>query len=62
METLEYKETKVKNIVWNVNKDMILVPTIYFDTIRLEDTNISSATAHNANYIIENGLGKGAKV
>lgn len=41
---------------------MKLIPIIHFDTIILEDTNISTAQAHNANYVTSHGLGIGSKV
>ena len=41
---------------------MKLIPIVNFDTIILEDTKVSSATAHNGNYVASKGLGKGAIV
>lgn len=53
---------KVLDIVWNANKDGHLYPILKLDPTRFEDVTISNVVAHNAKYVIDNGLGPGAIV
>ena len=57
----EGKVTTVKEIVWNITKYGVLIPTIYFNKINL-GSNINKCTGFNARYIFNNSLGRGAKL
>lgn len=57
----EGKVTIVKQIVWNITKYGVLIPTIYFDNVNL-GSNVHKCTGFNARYIFNNSLGRGAKL
>jgi DNA ligase (NAD+) len=54
--------TTVQNVEWNLSKNGVFKPTIIVDTVEIDDVKISRATAHNAKFVVENGIGKNAKV
>ena len=53
-------ETEVLKIEWNISKWGNLKPVVILNPVKLNDITISRATAHNAKYVEENNLGKGA--
>ncbi len=55
-------ETTVKEIEWNLSRGGILIPRILIDPVTIGGATISKVTGHNAKFIVESGLGKGAKV
>ena len=57
----EGKVTTIKEIVWNITKYGVLIPTIYFNKINL-GSNVNKCTGFNARYIFNNSLGRGAKL
>lgn len=57
----EGKVTTIKEIVWNITKYGVLIPTIYFNKINL-GSNVNKCTGFNARYIFNNCLGRGAKL
>lgn len=55
-------QTTVKHIEWNVGKTKRLVPTAVIETVVLGERNNSRASAHNARYVEQLGIGPGAVV
>ena len=53
----QIKQTTVRDIIWNVSKNGLLKPTVIFDSINIDKTNINKTTGFNAKYIIDNKLG-----
>lgn len=58
-ETVEVVVTKVE---WNISKDGVLKPIVYFPKVNLEGVIIQKATGKNASFIEENRIGPGAKI
>jgi DNA ligase (NAD+) len=56
------KITKVKSIEWNISKDGFIKPTIIIEPIEIGGVEIKRVTGNNAKFILDKGLGKGAKV
>lgn len=54
------KETVIKKIEWNVSKWGQLKPVAIIEPVSLADITMKRVTAHNAKYVEENNLGKGA--
>ena len=57
-----YHTTTVQSIEWNVSKWGQLKPVVLVNPVRLEDITIKRVTAHNAKYVVDNNLGKGAEI
>jgi NAD-dependent DNA ligase len=56
-------EVLVKNVTWKLSKNGAMKPTVEFDDPpTLNGALISKASGHNAAYIKDNKIGKGAKV
>jgi NAD-dependent DNA ligase len=55
-------KTTIKKIVWNVSKDGYINPTVVIKPVEIDGVKISRITAYNAKYVIDNKLGKGAKI
>jgi ribA/ribD-fused uncharacterized protein len=53
-------ETTVKSIEWNVSKWGQLKPVVIIEPVEASGVTMTRATAHNAKYVEENNLGKGA--
>ena len=58
----QIKQTTILNIEWNISKNGLLKPTIIFDNIIIDKTNINKTTGFNAKYIIDNNLGKNSVI
>jgi DNA ligase (NAD+) len=54
--------TTVIEVEWNASKNGVLKPRVKIETIEINDVKINYATAHNAKYIYDNGIGKGAEI
>lgn len=54
--------TIVTEIFWRASMNNYLKPTVYYLPVELSGATLSKATGNNARYIIENGIGKGAKI
>ena len=52
--------TEVLSVEWNISKWGQLKPVVIVKPVVLKDITIQRATAHNAKYIKDNSLGKGA--
>lgn len=58
----ESKVTDVLGVEWKLSKTKNLVPRIHLKTVELSGTNVSYCAGHNAQFIYDNLIGKGAKV
>jgi DNA ligase (NAD+) len=56
------KITIVKDVEYNLSKDNRFKPTVLFETINLDQVNISKASGYNLKFIIDNGIGIGSKI
>lgn len=52
----ERKETKIKEILFQVGRTGVITPLAIFDTIRLAGSNVSKATLHNFDYISQKDI------
>lgn len=52
--------TTVKEIEWNISKWGQIKPVLIIEPVEASGITMSRATAHNAKYVIDNKLGKGA--
>jgi DNA ligase (NAD+) len=58
----ETKNTKVEKIIWKPSMYGYYKPVIKIKPVRLSGSTVNRATAHNAKYIVDNVIGKGAIV
>ena len=56
------KETILRDIEWNVSRQGKLIPVARFDTVNLDDANISRASLSNYETVINMKLEKGDKI
>jgi NAD-dependent DNA ligase len=52
----------VTNIEWNPGKDGHLIPVVFYDPIKLSQVVMKQTTGFNANFIVKNNIGVGAKI
>jgi DNA ligase (NAD+) len=55
-------ETTVIGIEWNISKDFILKPIVLINPVNIGGSIIKRVSGYNARFIVENGIGIGAKV
>jgi len=56
-------EVEVERVEWNANKDGLLKPVVVFVTpVDLGGASVRRATGFNADFVVRNGVGRGAKV
>ena len=55
-------ETLVQNVEWNLSRQNVWKPVVIFNQITIGGTNISRATGHNAQWLIERGIGVGSRI
>jgi DNA ligase (NAD+) len=55
-------ETTVVQVIWQASMDGYLKPKIEIKPVSLGGTTITYATAFNARYVVDNVIGKGAKI
>ena len=55
-------ETEVTHVSWKLSKDGFLKPTVHMKPIQLKGVSIKKATGNNAKFIVDNGIGVGAKI
>lgn len=55
-------QTTVVSIVWQTSRKQVLVPKIKIEPVVIDGSTINYATAHNAQWMLDKGLGKGAVV
>jgi NAD-dependent DNA ligase len=58
----EFLITEVKSVEWNVSKHKVLKPRVSIEPVQLSGVEIKWVTGHNAKFIRDNGVGKGAKI
>jgi NAD-dependent DNA ligase len=52
----------IKQIIWEPTMDSYLKPVVEINPVELVGTTVTFATAHNAKFVDDNKLGKGAKI
>ena len=55
-------EVEVTDITWNLTRTGKLFPTVWFTPVKLSGATVQKATAFNAKFIEEEGLGIGSKI
>ena len=60
IEKKEIANVKVLDVIWNPNKDRILVPTVLFEKIRLSQADLERVSGYSAKFIVDNKIGPGA--
>lgn len=55
-------EAEVEEVIWNISKHKLIKPKIRIRPVNLNGVTITFASAFNAKFVVENSLGKGAKV
>lgn len=58
----QYTIATVKEVIWEVSMDSIFKPVVVINPVNLVGTTVTRATAHNAKFVKENKLGKGAQI
>ena len=58
----QYTIATVKQVIWEVSMDSIFKPVVEIKPVNLVGTTVSRATAHNAKFVEDNKLGKGAEI
>lgn len=53
---------KVKQVIWQISHNGRWTPKVEIEPVRLDGVTITHATAHNARWLIDNGIGAGAKI
>jgi NAD-dependent DNA ligase len=54
------KETEVIEVDWNISKHGVIKPRLRVREVNLFGSKVNFVTAHNAKYIVDNGIGAGA--
>ena len=54
--------TEIIDIEWNVSKDGYINPTVIIKPVVIGGVTINRVTAYNAKYVVDNKIGKGAKI
>lgn len=60
--TEQMMEAIVMDVIWNISKDGYLIPKVRFDPVEISGIRIEYATAFNAKFVKENGIGIGTRV
>jgi len=55
-------ETEVDHIEWNTSRTGKIVPLIYINPVNLGGATISKCAGFNARFLLDNAIGKGAKI
>lgn len=58
----ELAETTIRKIEWNASRTGLINPVVVFDTVELEGTSVSRATAHNVSILKKLQLSVGSKI
>jgi DNA ligase (NAD+) len=59
---LDKAEAKVIDVIWEASRYGKLTPVAVVEPVELEGTTVRRATCHNARFVIDNRIGKGAVV
>lgn len=54
--------TKVLDVIWQASSVGRLTPKIEIEPVRLDGVTVKYCTAHNAKWLVERGIGPGAKI
>jgi len=57
-----FHEVEVKEVLWKLSKSNFFKPRIRFESVDLDGASITYATGHNARFIHDNGIGRGARI
>lgn len=55
-------EITVRRVEWILQQSGKMQPKVHFDKVRIIDANVVKATAHNAKFIFDNGIGVGSRI
>lgn len=58
----ETTTTVVKEVIWEASKDRLLKPVVVYEPVNLAGAILQRTSGDNARFIIENGIGPGAKI
>ena len=58
----EEKETTVKEVIWNLSKNNIMVPVVCVEPVELSGALVQKTSGFNYKYIVDNKIGKGAVI
>lgn len=61
-ETSDMAETVVEDVIWQMSRTGRWTPKIKIKPVQLKGVTVTYATAHNAQWMIDRGIAKGAKV
>lgn len=53
---------KVVDVIWRASKYGYLKPRVRIEPVRISGAMVEYATGHNAKFIVDNGIGKGAEI
>lgn len=59
---MDQVEVIVTGVEWNISKDGLMKPVVKFDAVNLTGVMVQRATGFNAKFIVDNGVGIGAKL
>jgi len=57
-----FVKTKIVDVFWEVTKWMKIKPRVQIDPIEIGGATITFVSAHNAKYVVDNGIGIGATI
>lgn len=60
--TEQQAETLVENIEWQLSRQGYWKPVVVFNQVEIGGTRIKKATGHNAKWLMDRGIGKGARI
>lgn len=55
-------DTIITDVEWRVSKDGLIKPRVHVKPVKIGGITIKHVTGHNAKNIVDNGIGKGAKI
>lgn len=58
----ETTTTVVKEVIWGASKDRLLKPVVVYEPVNLAGAILQRTSGDNARFIIDNGIGPGAKI
>ena len=58
----ETADVIVEKVTWEVSKDNFLIPTVVYEPVELDGVTMQKATGFNAKFIVDSGIGPGARI
>eukprot|EP00798_Chlamydomonas_sp_ICE-L_P019688 gene19688-26375_t len=52
----------VEKVMWEISKDNFIIPTVVYQPVELDGVTMQKATGFNAKFIVDNGIGPGARI